>query len=140
VHALKEGRVLITLCDEFSHWIPCGQKTISVFGQCVYQDKTLDIFHRRIKGPVCLGLMRRGKNGYKLEIHPLRISSEQRDESIGSLSWKLLEHFILQDPGQWYQWHEVFETLRKYKLKTQIRGDRFGFQRSREQGGLGASG
>jgi hypothetical protein len=29
----------------------------------------------------------------------------------------LLEQFILQDPGQWYQWHEMVDTLRNYKQR-----------------------
>lgn len=117
VHALKKGKILITLCDEFSRWLPCDNKSITVFGECVLQDKTLDILHRRVKAPTCLGLMRRGKNGYKLQIHPIVISPDQQNKSIGWLSWKLLEQFILKDPGQWYQWHEMIDSLKDYKQK-----------------------
>jgi lauroyl/myristoyl acyltransferase len=117
VRALKKGKILITLCDEFSRWIPCDDKSITVFGECVLQDKTLDILHRRVKVPTCLGLMRRGKNGYELEIFPIAISANQQNKPIGELSWKLLEQFILQDPGQWYQWHEMVDTLRNYKQR-----------------------
>ena len=113
---LKEGRILITLCDEFSHWIPCAKKTVEVFGAWTSQDKTLDLLHRRVNVPVCLGLMHRNKNGYQLAIHPLSVLP---DESLGSLSWRLLEHFILQNPGQWYQWHDVTGALKTYKEKSQ---------------------
>jgi Kdo2-lipid IVA lauroyltransferase/acyltransferase len=112
---LKEGRILITMCDEFSRWICCHNKTVTVFGKSLFRDKTLELLHRRVNVPVCLGLMQRGKKGYQLEIQPLSALAEASGESIANLSWRSLEHFILQNPGQWYQWQKVTETLKNYQ-------------------------
>jgi KDO2-lipid IV(A) lauroyltransferase len=117
---LKEGKILITMCDEFSRWICCPDKTVTVFGKSLFQDRTLELLHRRAGVPVCLGLMQRCKKGYQLEIQPLSLLKEQSTESIANLSWRLLEHFILRNPGQWYQWQKVAETLKVYPKKESL--------------------
>ncbi len=107
---LKEGKILITMCDEFSRWICCPDKTVTVFGKTLFQDKTLDLLHRRANVPVCLGLMQRDKKGYQLEIQPLSAAAEDK-ESLANRSWRLLEQCILKNPGQWYQWQKVTEAM-----------------------------
>ncbi len=77
LNAIKNGRILITLCDEIKNWRPCKSDKMCIFGQDIPRDRTLDILFRRSKATGCLGLMQRLKNGYNLSIHPL----DARDEN-----------------------------------------------------------
>lgn len=115
--ALKEGRILVTLCDEFSHWIPSADKRTTVFGHTIAADKTLDVLQCRARVPVCLGLMRRCKVDYRLEIYPIPVR-DMRNASLCDLSWKMLEPFVLKSPSQWYQWQEVLGNIRKYQQRS----------------------
>lgn len=115
--ALKEGRILVTLCDEFAHWMPSPGKTTTVFGQKVPADKTLDVLQCRARVPVCLGLMRRCRERYRLEIYPIP-DAQDRNESLCNLSWKMLEPLVLESPAQWYQWQEALGNIGKYKQRS----------------------
>ncbi len=115
LESIRQGRILITLCDEFQHWKPHCQKLISVLGTPVPQDKTLDIIYSRARAPACLGLMRRDNGKYTLHIDP--ISDGNSDNiSLAALSWQILERYIRRYPEQWYQWQEVAERLAAYRL------------------------
>ena len=54
--ALKEGRILVTLCDEFSHWIPSSGKTTTVLGHTVPADRTPDVLQGRARVPAIASL------------------------------------------------------------------------------------
>ncbi|MFY9705856.1 MAG: hypothetical protein WAJ95_08065, partial [Desulfobacterales bacterium] len=105
--AIRNGRILITLCDEVKNWRPCKTKTMCIFGQPVPRDRTLDILVRRSKAPCCLGLMQRVKNGYNLSIDPL--DGKDDNTSLTEAAWSILEQYIYRYPDQWYQWPS-FET------------------------------
>ena len=106
--AIRNGRILITLCDEIKNWRPCKTKTMRIFGQPVLRDRTLDILARRSKAPCCLGLMQRVKNKYNLSIDPL--DGKDDDTSLSQAAWSILEQYIYRYPDQWYQWPN-FETV-----------------------------
>lgn len=103
--AIKQGRFLITECDEFSKWIRHKNEKISVFGNRVSRDKTLDFFYRRAKVPAMLGLMKRRNGGYALSITSLANGSEK--VSLAKRAWDCLEEHILAEPYQWYQWKDA---------------------------------
>lgn len=105
--AIRNGRILITLCDEVKNWRPCKTKTMCILGQPVPRDRTLDILVRRSKAPCCLGLMQRVKNGYNLSIDPL--DGKDDNTSLTEAAWSILEQYIYRYPEQWYQWPN-FET------------------------------
>lgn len=109
--AIRNGRTLITLCDEFKHWKPCKTSELCVFGQTIPRDRSLDIIYRRAKVPACLGLLYRGKKGSSLNIHPI---SEGKDNiSLSEQAWKLMEENIYRFPEQWYQWPNLQNGLEK---------------------------
>jgi len=107
--AIKQGRLLITECDEFSKWIRHKSEKVSVFGNPVSRDKTLDLFYRKAKVPAMLGLMKRQNGGYVLSITPLANGSEK--VSLAKKSWDCLEEQILAEPYQWYQWKDAAVEL-----------------------------
>lgn len=113
--ALKQGRTLVTLCDEFKHWRPSERTSISIFGEHLPRDRTLDIIYHRAKVPACLGVMRREKKNHILHIEPVADGNEKT--SVSHRSWNLLENYIHRYPEQWYQWQDVAQGLENYKLK-----------------------
>ncbi len=109
---LKQGYILITECDEFENWRPYPDRHTLFLGARVPLDRTLDIFYRRARCPVLLGLMRRDENGYTLCLEPLAGGREHAE--IAARALKVLEKYILESPEQWYQWPEAVEELQPY--------------------------
>ncbi len=109
LNAIKQGRFLITECDEFSKWIHHKSEKVSVFGNLVSRDKTLDFFYRRAKVPAMLGLMKRRNGGYVLSVTSLANGSEK--VSLAKRAWDCLEEHILAEPYQWYQWKDAAVEL-----------------------------
>ena len=112
LEAIRNGRTLITLCDEFKHWKPCKTSELCVFGQTIPRDRSLDIIFKRAKVPTCLGLLHRCEKGNSLKIHP--ISEGKDDISLSERAWKLMEENIYRFPEQWYQWPNLQNELEKY--------------------------
>ncbi|MDL1959951.1 MAG: hypothetical protein LWX01_10620 [Deltaproteobacteria bacterium] len=111
--ALRNGRILITECDEFKLWRPCVDQHVSVFGNRVPRDKTLDFFYRRCGLPAFLGLMRRnGKGSFTLCLEPL--AGGEKDVSLSARAWSKLEKYIMNYPEQWYQWKDAVCDLANY--------------------------
>jgi lauroyl/myristoyl acyltransferase len=113
--AVRQGRILITLCDEFSHWRPNRERHVAVLGRRVRTDRTLDILHRRSRPPACLGLVQRTRRGFALQIEPLAEGGET--VSIAERAWQILEEYIRRFPEQWYQWREVATALAAYEQR-----------------------
>ncbi|MEA1867351.1 MAG: hypothetical protein U9N19_04525 [Thermodesulfobacteriota bacterium] len=112
LRAIKNGRILITECDEFSEWRPHPDKQISVFGHKMPQDRTLDFLQRRAKVPALLGLIRREKGGFTLCIDPLADGGKY--EPLSVRAWNRLEDYILSYPQQWYQWKDAATALSEH--------------------------
>jgi len=107
--AIKEGRILITECDEFSEWRPHRKQQIHLFGHRIPRDRTLDFFYRRAGVPAFMGLMKREKGRFVLTIDDLADGSSET--SLAARAWKKLESYIFQYPQQWYQWKEAAVQL-----------------------------
>ncbi len=91
--AIKQGRFLITECDEFSQWIRHKNEKISIFGNRVSQDKTLDFLYRRAQVPAMLGVMKRQNGAYVLSVDSLANGFEK--VSLTRKAWNYLEGHIL---------------------------------------------
>ncbi|XPS86184.1 lipid A biosynthesis acyltransferase [Desulfosarcina variabilis str. Montpellier] len=115
LNAINKGRILITLCDEIRDWRPSKKERISLFGQALPKDRTLDILYRRAKAPVYFGLIHRSKNHYDLSVQPLADGVE--DISLSEASWKRMEYYIRQYPYQWYQWPNFYTEVKKYSME-----------------------
>ena len=70
--ALKEGRILITECDEFDEWRPDPNRD-SYFLNCkLTSDRTLELLQKRSGAPVISALVKReGKNRYTCNLTPV---------------------------------------------------------------------
>lgn len=112
--ALKENRVLITECDEFSTWKPHKNKTAVLFGFTSPVDRTLDALQRKYRSPVIFALLKRGWNGtYVLEFHDVTEGREAKQgSSIAERALAILENYVYTYPEQWYQWKTAGLFLR----------------------------
>jgi len=112
LRAIRNGRILVTLFDEFKQWRPCNNRSINVFGQCIPQDRALDLLCKRTNIPACLGLMYRQGKKHILRINP--ICWENENISLLECSWKMLEQRIYRDPDHWYQWQDFKSVITAY--------------------------
>ncbi len=109
IEAIRNGRFLITECDEFSEWRGHKTRKVPIFGFPVARDRTLDFFYRKAGVPVFLTLVKRCKKGFELYIEKLASGSEA--VSVSELAWLSLEKQIKLAPEQWYQWPDAITLL-----------------------------
>jgi lauroyl/myristoyl acyltransferase len=109
LQAIKDGRILITECDEFKEW-RLGCEKIDVLGQRVNSDKTLEIFYKKAKVPTVLGLVRRDDKG-KFSLCIEAIADGKENVTIANIAWKKLEKYIHRHPEQWYQWADFSKLI-----------------------------
>jgi len=107
--AIKQGRLLITECDEFSEWRRHKREKVSIFGNVVPRDTTLDFFYRRAKVPAILGLMKRRNGRFVLSIDHLADGHEK--VALSKKAWECMESHIVNEPYQWYQWKDAAMEL-----------------------------
>ncbi len=112
LNAIKQGRILITLCDEIHSWRPCTKNNTTLFGHNIPKDRTLDILYKRSKAPACFGILRRENSGYDFSVRPL--ADGNAAGSICEFSWQQLEKHVYASPEQWYQWPSFYPEFSKY--------------------------
>jgi lauroyl/myristoyl acyltransferase len=111
--ALRNGRILITECDEFKLWRPSSDRHVSVFGNSMPGDRTLDFFYQNGGCSAFLGLMRRDKKGtFTLCIEPL--DGGKKNTPLSARAWSKLEKYITNYPEQWYQWQDAMYDITNY--------------------------
>jgi lauroyl/myristoyl acyltransferase len=103
--ALKEGRVLITQCDEVECWKAHPGRAIPVFGTFFRVDRTVAILQRRSKAPVLFGYVRReGKERYVADIEVLLGPDGKPQDRLEEMILKRFERLVYTYPDQWYIW------------------------------------
>ena len=112
-HALKSNQILITECDEFEAWRPDRKRTTSFLGCTSPLDRTLDLLRRRYDSPLIMGLVCRSKgNSYELMLHSLNgVSRDPESSTTAERALRILEHYIMLAPDQWYQWKQLPTAL-----------------------------
>ena len=106
---LKEGRILVTQCDEIDMWHPYKNKKINFLGLEMGLDKSLDILARKTRAPVLFGLNhRRGRRRYELVIEdPSQHPAAQGLRLVSAQCLALLESYIYMQPEAWYEWKKL---------------------------------
>lgn len=123
VNALKQGRILITECDEFEAWRTSKDNPVTFMGHEFEGDRTLEILRKRSGAAVATALMHReNKNKFTLNL-TTTIKDDDDNRSVSQASLKILESALLSHPHQWYQWADFGEKLeieeeKKKKLET----------------------
>ncbi len=117
VRAIKEGRFLITECDEFSQWRFHRSRRVSVFGMMLPQDRTLDFFFKKVKAPTFLTLMKRENGRINMVVEFL--ADGKTEKTVAAKAWKALEKHIFQNPYQWYQ----IKGAAKFLMENAVEAD-----------------
>ena len=111
--ALKQGRIVVTECDEVDAWRTNGRDTIPAFGLRVLRDRTMSIISRRSHATVLCAFLLREAGGYHFVIEPVDdVINETGDVFRGV--FQVLERKVMQCPDQWYQWKKFHKMLPEY--------------------------
>jgi Kdo2-lipid IVA lauroyltransferase/acyltransferase len=114
LRALKDGRILITECDEFITNVRKNAKNISFLGSTINYYHTIDVLHKRSGSTLLFGLLKRLKNKkYELILHHNLLTADKNNTvmTLGEKCLKLLEEAIYSHPEQWYQWNKFGQIV-----------------------------
>jgi lauroyl/myristoyl acyltransferase len=103
--ALKEGRILITECDEFDEWRPDPNRDSSFLNCKLTSDRTLELLQKRSGSPVITALVKReGKRSYTCNLTPIGRGAAPINQALSDQCLRVLEGMVEANPEQWYQW------------------------------------
>lgn len=103
--ALREGRVLITQCDEVECWKPDPQRAISLFGTSFQLDRTVTLLQKRSGASVVFGHVSRIGNGrYLAEIEDISGLKGFSYRTVEEIILERFENLVYTRPDQWYIW------------------------------------
>ncbi len=109
VEHLRQGRILLTQCDELEAWHPYPDRKIDFLGLRLGLDRSLDLLARKAGCPMFFGLVHRlGGRRYRLSMEPVTpqaASGGARLFSAACLS--LLGEQIHLRPEAWYEWKKL---------------------------------
>lgn len=110
--ALKQGRILITECDEFDEWRPDPQRQ-SYFLNCkLTSDRTLELLQKRSGAPVITALMKReGQKNYTCHLTPVGNGATPPKVAVSEQCLGILEAAVEANPEQWYQWKKFGKMI-----------------------------
>jgi KDO2-lipid IV(A) lauroyltransferase len=109
---LKQGRVLITQCDELDCWRPYPNQSINFLGLDCGLDRSLDLLARKSGSPVVFGLMHReAGRRYRLSLHSVSQLSAAPKGQVARTCLELLNQNIRQEPEAWYEWAKLARLI-----------------------------
>ncbi|MBW2624421.1 MAG: lysophospholipid acyltransferase family protein, partial [Deltaproteobacteria bacterium] len=118
---LKEGRILLTQCDEIDMWRPYKEREIDFLRFRVGLDRSLDLLARKSGSPVLFGLNHREeRNRYRLQIEQLEQKAAAKGLPLVSAQClSALESYIYLHPEAWYEWKKFKPFLYQVISETQ---------------------
>ncbi|MFZ5447209.1 MAG: lysophospholipid acyltransferase family protein [Thermodesulfobacteriota bacterium] len=110
--ALKQGRILITECDEFDEW-RVDTRRHSYFLNCrLPSDRTLDLLQKRSGAQVVTALVKReGKKQYTCNLTSVGNGAFPANMSWSERCLSVLEDMVEDSPEQWYQWKKFGKMI-----------------------------
>jgi lauroyl/myristoyl acyltransferase len=113
--ALKQGRILITECDEFDEWRPDPHRSSHFLNCKLPSDRTLDLLRKRSGAKVITALMQReGKKRYTCNLVPVDNASFPPNMPLSEQCLSVLEAAVESYPEQWYQWKKFGKIIKSY--------------------------
>lgn len=111
--ALKQGRILITECDEFDEWRPDSHRH-SYFLNCkLPSDRALELLQKRSGAPVITALVKReGRQSYTCNLTPVGNGASPVHLPIHEQCLRVLEDTVEVYPEQWYQWKKFGKMIK----------------------------
>ncbi|MHB9072692.1 MAG: lysophospholipid acyltransferase family protein [Desulfobaccales bacterium] len=112
---LKEGRILITECDEFDEWRPDPRRD-SYFLNCrLPSDRTLGLLQKRSGAQVVVALIKReGKKRYTCNLTAVGNGAFPAHMSLSDRCLRVLEETVEEHPEQWYQWKKFGKLIKTH--------------------------
>jgi len=109
VEHLRQGRIIVTQCDEIDMWRPHRDRRTRFLGLDMGLDRSLDILARKSGAVVLFGLNhRRGNGRYELVLERPEEHPAARGQSLVSARClAVLNDNIYSEPGAWYQWKKL---------------------------------
>jgi Kdo2-lipid IVA lauroyltransferase/acyltransferase len=124
--ALKQGRILITECDEFDEWRPDGTRHTYFLNSRLSSDRSLELLRKRSGAQVITALVtREGYKDYTLNLTPIGNGSSPAAAPASEQCLSTLEAMIEAHPAQWYQWKKfgkMTQTPREVEHDRQASG------------------
>jgi KDO2-lipid IV(A) lauroyltransferase len=110
--ALRQGRILITECDEFDEWrVDNGRETYFLNSK-LPTDRTLEILQKRSGATVITALVKRaGWKNYTLDLTPVANGDSPAAKMVSEQCLEILESAIETSPEQWYQWKKFGKMI-----------------------------
>jgi KDO2-lipid IV(A) lauroyltransferase len=113
--ALKQGRILITECDEFDEWRPDPHRDVHFLSSRLPSDRTLDLLRKRSGAQVITALMaRHGKKQYTCNLTPVGNGAFPANLPIHEQCLSVLETAVETYPEQWYQWKKFGKMIKSH--------------------------
>lgn len=110
--ALKQGRILITECDEFDEWRQDPHRQTFFLNCKLGSDRTLDLLQKRSGAQVVTALMRRaGNKTYNCGLEVM-INGAGGRLPLGEQCLQTLEAMVEAYPEQWYQWKKFCQMIK----------------------------
>jgi lauroyl/myristoyl acyltransferase len=111
--ALKQGRILITECDEFDEWRPDPRRSGEFLNCRLPSDRTLDLLQKRSGASVVTALMKRdGKKNYTCNLTAVGNGAFPSQMSWSERCLSVLEDTVEDHPEQWYQWKKFGKLIK----------------------------
>jgi len=113
MQALKQGRILITECDEFDEWRPDPHRDSHFLNSRLPSDRTLDLLRKRSGAQVITALMQReGKKQYTCNLTPVGNGAFPANLPLQEQCLNVLESAVENYPEQWYQWKKFGKMIK----------------------------
>jgi lauroyl/myristoyl acyltransferase len=110
---LKQGRILITECDEFDEWREDQSRSIYFLNNRLPYDRGLDLLHKRTGAPVVTALLHReGKRRYAMNLTLVANGASANAPMVQGQCLAVLEQAIDTHPEQWYQWKKLGKMIK----------------------------
>jgi len=120
--ALKQGRILITECDEFEEWRPDDRQNHYFLNCKLPSDRSLEILRKRSGAPVISALLKReGQRNYSLNLTPMGNGASPAAMPVSAQCLRTLEAEVEACPQQWYQWKKFGKII---KSRLEVEHDR----------------
>jgi KDO2-lipid IV(A) lauroyltransferase len=115
MQALKQGRILITECDEFDEWRPDPHRHSNFLNCRLPSDRTLELLQKRSGAQVVTALMQRqGKKEYACNLTAVNNGAAPASQPIHEQCLSLLEATVENYPEQWYQWKKFGKMIKTH--------------------------
>jgi Kdo2-lipid IVA lauroyltransferase/acyltransferase len=113
--ALKQGRILITECDEFDEWRPDPHRD-SYFLNCrLPSDRTLELLRKRSGAQIITALVQRdGNQEYTCNLTPVGNGASPVNLTVHEQCLSVLERTVENHPEQWYQWKKFGKMIKSH--------------------------